>query len=89
MGTRGWGQGRQGDKGTRQTRQTRQTRGQGERIITNDARCTAAGKPLRQSLMGETPKTALPYQRTGSPMPNAHVPTFPIPNSQFPIRKFQ
>ena len=26
-----------------------------------------AGKPFRQSLMGETPKTALPHQRTASP----------------------
>ncbi|MBW4570389.1 MAG: hypothetical protein KME31_20900 [Tolypothrix carrinoi HA7290-LM1] len=32
-----------------------------------DGRCASAGKPLRQSLMGGTPKTALPYQRTASP----------------------
>ncbi len=31
-----------------------------------------AGKPFRQFLLGETPKTGLPHQRTASPMPNAH-----------------
>ncbi|MEH2180910.1 hypothetical protein [Nostoc sp.] len=43
----------------------------------NDASCLKSGIAGRQSLMGETPKTALAPQRTASPMPHAQFPIKP------------
>ncbi|MBW4563378.1 MAG: amino acid adenylation domain-containing protein [Mojavia pulchra JT2-VF2] len=57
---------------------------QGDRVFGHEEGVTNAqsrqlpqvGKPFRQFLLGETPKTGLPHQRTGSPMPHAHSQTF-------------
>ncbi|MBW4568263.1 MAG: hypothetical protein KME31_09600 [Tolypothrix carrinoi HA7290-LM1] len=43
----------------------------------HDGRCASAGKPLRQSLMGGTPKTALP------------MPTHCLPHAQCPITDYR